>query len=144
MCPARTMDAHALTPVFRRRTSQFASLRTPAAVAILLAVAGCHAEAEPNARFGGDPRRGLEIARAYGCAACHVVPDIQRPQGVVGPPLESFAERAFIAGVTPNTPANLARWVMNPQSIDPKTAMPALGLNAAQAQDVASFLLSAN
>jgi cytochrome c len=86
--------------------------------------------------------RGEQITRAYGCAACHIIPGIGQPRGLVGPALESFAERAFIAGVTPNTPANLARWVMDPQSIAPRTAMPSVGLNSAQAQDVAAFLLS--
>jgi cytochrome c2 len=117
-------------------------LTTAGAVAAVLLVAGCHAESQPSARFGGDPQRGEQLIRAYGCVACHTVPGIQTPRGVVGPPLASFAKRTFIAGITPNTPANLARWVMNPQAIHPATAMPAVGLNAAQAQDVAAFLLT--
>lgn len=82
--------------------------------------------------------------RSYGCAACHTIPGIRQPRGVVAPSLAKFGERAFIAGVTPNTPANLARWVMNPQSIEPKTAMPAVGLDQAQAQDVAAYLFTLN
>lgn len=66
------------------------------------------------------------------------------PRGAVGPSLEAFETHAFIAGVTPNTPANLARWVRDPQSMSPATAMPSVGLNAAQAQDVAAFLLNPN
>ena len=40
----------------------------------------------------------------------------------------------------PNTPENLIRWVTSPRSVDPKTAMPDVGLNARQARDVAAYL----
>jgi cytochrome c1 len=59
---------------------------------------------------------------------------------VVAPPLDAFARRTFIAGILPNTPANLVRWVVDPQAVDPRTAMPKLGLTQAQAQDVAAYL----
>jgi cytochrome c1 len=80
------------------------------------------------------------VIRAAGCAACHVIPGIGQPRGVVAPPLDAFARRSFIAGIVPNTPVNLVRWVMNPPAIDPRTAMPALGLTEAEAQDVAAYL----
>jgi cytochrome c1 len=70
------------------------------------------------------------------------VPGISQPRGTVGPSLTGFAERSFIGGVIPNTPANLARWVMDPVAIDSKTAMPSVGLNEAQAQDVAAYLFT--
>jgi cytochrome c1 len=59
---------------------------------------------------------------------------------VVAPSLEAFARRTFIAGVVPNTPTNLVRWVIDPTSIEPRTAMPVLGLSQAEAQDVAAYL----
>jgi cytochrome c len=69
-----------------------------------------------------------------------VIPGIDQPRGVVGPPLDAFARRTFIAGVIPNTPVNLMRWVIDPQAIDPRTAMPSVGLTQAEAQDVAAYL----
>jgi cytochrome c1 len=46
----------------------------------------------------------------------------------------------MIAGELPNSPDNLARWIQNPKSVEPGTAMPDLGLTTDQAQDVAAYL----
>jgi cytochrome c1 len=59
---------------------------------------------------------------------------------MVGPPLIAFGRRTILAGELPNSPDNLVRWLMNPPSIDPKTAMPNLGLNDTQAHDIAAYL----
>jgi cytochrome c1 len=59
---------------------------------------------------------------------------------MVGPPLADFAGRVFIAGEVPNTTASLIQWIRNPQSIEPKTAMPNLGVTEGQARDIAAYL----
>jgi cytochrome c1 len=59
---------------------------------------------------------------------------------MVGPPLTQFAMRAYIAGEVPNTERALIRWIMTPQSIEPGTAMPNLGVKEAQARDIAAYL----
>jgi cytochrome c1 len=59
---------------------------------------------------------------------------------LVGPPLQGLAERAYIAGVLPNTPDNLVRWIMDPQGVNPRTVMPNLGVAAADARAIASYL----
>ena len=91
---------------------------------------------------GGEP----ELARAhilrYGCAGCHDIPGIAAPDAVVGPPLGEMGKRVYIAGVITNTPPNLVRWIIDPPSIDPMTAMPATGINEAEARDVAANLYS--
>jgi cytochrome c1 len=46
----------------------------------------------------------------------------------------------YIAGQLPNTPDNLVRWVRSPQSVEPDTAMPNLGLSEQQARDVAGYI----
>ncbi len=46
----------------------------------------------------------------------------------------------MIAGELPNTPDNLIRWIENPPSIEPGTAMPNLGLSDKQARDAAAYL----
>ncbi len=63
-----------------------------------------------------------------------------RASGLVGPPLTMFARRSFIAGELPNTPENLAKWILNPKTVEPKTAMPDLGVTPSQAQDAAAYL----
>jgi cytochrome c1 len=54
--------------------------------------------------------------------------------------LGQIASRVYIAGVLPNTPENMIRWILNPQTVDPLTAMPNVGLTAAAARDIASYL----
>jgi cytochrome c1 len=45
-----------------------------------------------------------------------------------------------IAGMLPNTPANLVTWIEYPQSVVPGNAMPNEGLTDAQSRDVAAYL----
>jgi cytochrome c1 len=46
----------------------------------------------------------------------------------------------MIAGLLPNTPANLVLWLRHPQSVTPGNAMPDLGLTETQARDIAAYL----
>ena len=48
----------------------------------------------------------------------------------------------YIAGVLPNTPDALIRWIMDPRDVDPKTAMPDLGVTSHDARDIAAYLYS--
>jgi cytochrome c1 len=59
---------------------------------------------------------------------------------LVGPSLEHVASRTYIGGVIDNNPDNLVRWILNPPSVDPKTAMPNLKLSEADARDIAGYL----
>jgi cytochrome c len=91
-------------------------------------------------RTGGDPHRGRELIVKFDCGSCHVIPGIQHAIGTVGPPLTDIARRTMIAGEVPNTPVNMVRWIQSPQSIEPGTAMPTLGLTEQEARDVAAYL----
>jgi len=51
-----------------------------------------------------------------------------------------MAERAWVAGVLPNEPAALVRWIVDPRAVDPRTAMPDLGVSEAEARDMAAYL----
>ncbi len=84
--------------------------------------------------------RGKQVIEQKNCGSCHTIPGIPGAEGVVGPPLTMFASRSFIAGELPNTPENLAKWIENPRMIEPKTAMPDLGVSPSQAQDAAAYL----
>jgi cytochrome c len=89
---------------------------------------------------GGDAQRGAAVIKQYGCGSCHTIPGVRNASGLVGPPLLWWSRRTFIAGELPNTPENLVRWVRSPSSVEPHTAMPALGLSDQQARDVAAYL----
>jgi cytochrome c len=90
----------------------------------------------------GSPLRGAETIESFGCGSCHVIPGIDDAEGQVGPPLDDFGDRKFIAGAVANNEDNLVRWLMDPGSIEPGTAMPDVGLSERQAHDVAAYLYS--
>ena len=87
-----------------------------------------------------DPNRGHEALSQYGCNGCHLIPGVTGAQVHVGPPLGGVARRQLIAGRIANTPANMAHWIRSPQSIDPLTAMPNLGVTERDARDMAAYL----
>ncbi len=77
---------------------------------------------------GGDPERGEVAIRRYGCGTCHVIPGVPGAAATVGPPLDKLGDRSYLAGQLANTPDNLLRWIRDPRSINPKTAMPDMGV----------------
>jgi cytochrome c2 len=89
---------------------------------------------------GGDARRGHHLVAELGCGGCHTIPGVRNARGNVGPPLIAFGDRRFIAGMLPNEPANLLRWIEHPQSVVPGNAMPEMGISEAQARDIAAYL----
>ena len=89
---------------------------------------------------GGNPDRGRASMRAYGCTSCHAVPKMVGDNPSVGPSLAGFGGRAYIAGVLPNTPENLLRWIQDPPGVDSLTAMPKLGVTPRDAVDIAEYL----
>ena len=111
-------------------------------VLLLCGLAACTQRLEQSAAVmtGGDPARGKELIRQTGCVSCHTIPGIRGANALVGPPLEQMASRVYIAGVLPNTPENMLRWLQNPPAVDPLTAMPSLHLTEAEARDIAGYL----
>ncbi len=93
----------------------------------------------PDVTFG-DPDIGRQVIEDRGCGSCHRIPGVPAADGLVGPPLDAMGRRTFIAGELPNTPENMVRWVRDPQSVEPGTAMPDLGLSLDEARDVAAYL----
>ena len=89
---------------------------------------------------GGDPDRGRNDIRRFGCGSCHTIPGVTGANSLVGPPLTGIAERVYIAGVLPNNGDNMIRWLMDPQKVDSLTAMPKLGVGEAEARDIAAYL----
>lgn len=109
--------------------------------ALLLLVACDDASPPPHLQVvGGDPARGRSAMVEFSCGACHRIPGIRNARSMVGPPLDDYAQRGYIAGLLPNRPANLVAWLRNPPAINPGTAMPDLGLTEVQARDMAAYL----
>jgi cytochrome c2 len=89
---------------------------------------------------GGDAGRGKLLLAHYQCGSCHQIPDVAAARGTLGPALESYGRRSYIAGQIPNRPDALARWIVDPASMKPGTAMPAMGVSAADARHMAAYL----
>lgn len=122
------------------RRLRFSALCLPAACFALVGCAGGKAARSYGMAVHGDPQHGKELINAYGCGACHIIPGVRGARGLFGPPLTLFADRTVIAGELPNMPDNLLRWIQNPPAIEPKTAMPDLGVSQTQAEDIAAYL----
>lgn len=93
-----------------------------------------------NAAGLGNAEHGKQLIESYGCGACHMIPGVHAARGMVGPPLEYFAERTMVAGELANTADNLTRWIQHPRQIEPGTAMPDLGVTQDEANDIAAYL----
>ncbi|PLC51831.1 cytochrome C [Pollutimonas subterranea] len=97
----------------------------------------------PDAQLG-DAAAGQKALQQYLCVACHAIPGVVGANHHVGPPLAGIASRQYIAGVLPNTPANMLRWLRNPTDVDPLSAMPDLDVSEQDARDIAAFLYTLN
>jgi cytochrome c1 len=118
--------------------------RLPSFVTAALLVACSPGDRGPGqevlASAGGDPAAGAVAIARYGCGSCHVIPGVERARGLVGPPLTDFALRTYIAGTAVNTPENLAAWIRLPDSVEPGTVMPTLGVSEQDARDITAYL----
>ena len=90
--------------------------------------------------FDIDAQRGKDALLQYLCLTCHEIPGVIGIQAAVGPSLDRIGTRAFIAGVLPNTPENMIRWLRDPAAVDPRTAMPDLYVTERDARDIAAYL----
>lgn len=107
-------------------------------IALILLLLGCRQESAPPPI--GDAAHGKQLVQQYSCTSCHDIPNVSGPKGMVGPPLAHVASRQVIASKLPNTPANVIRYLQNPQSVDPQNVMPNFGLTPEQCKDIAAYL----
>lgn len=98
---------------------------------------------QPVLRKPNAPRGKIAISQ-YACQSCHHIPGTIGGDVQVGPNLEHYGTRQYIAGYLPNTPANLARWLTSTHEVKPLSAMPQLGVSEADAFDIAAYLLDAD
>ena len=92
----------------------------------------------------GDPAKGRDALAHYGCGGCHEIRGVVGARGLAAPPLNRFGARAYIAGELRNTPDSLVQWIMHPHAVEPKTAMPELGVTESDARDMAAYLYTLN
>jgi cytochrome c len=112
-----------------------------AGAGLLLALAGCAPDGpQIAARKVGDPARGQMLIGTLGCGACHRIPGVPDAVGLVGPPLDQMGRRTILAGLLPNTPEHMVRWLRAPQSITPGNAMPDMAIDERDARDMAAYL----
>lgn len=116
------------------------ALVTSSAVAVSCGGSPETSAAPPQQMSTGDPQRGAQLITKYGCGSCHEVPGIPDATGLVGPPLDHFANRGYIAGVLPNSQTNLEKWIRHPQQVVPGNAMPDMGIDARDARDITAYL----
>lgn len=103
-------------------------------------LSGCRSRQKSSLTDVGNPQLGKQLLRSYSCGACHMIPGIRSARGLFGPPLNFYGDRTMIAGQLPNTATNLMRWIEHPEDVDPKTAMPDLGVSKQQAGDMVAYL----
>lgn len=105
-------------------------------------LAGCGKPPSSEPLTGGRPAVGKQLIESFGCAACHQIKGVPMGQSQVGPSLKDIRDSSYVAGVLPNSADNLIKWIEHPRAINPKTAMPELGVTEAQARDIAAYLYS--
>jgi cytochrome c2 len=109
------------------------------AAMLLVGASACQQRRSTNPT-AGDPQRGALLISREGCGGCHSIPGIGNADGLVGPPLGNIARRTMLAGLLPNTPANMVQWLQSPQALIPGNAMPDMGLSRRDATDIAAYL----
>jgi cytochrome c oxidase subunit 2 len=77
----------------------------------------------------GDAANGAKLVISIGgCLACHAVKGNPMMQGNIGPNLTHVATRTTIgAGLFPNDPRHLARWIKNAREMKPGVIMNTIG-----------------
>ena len=69
--------------------------------------------------------RGQNLFFATGCGACHTIRGTQAA-GVIGPDLTHVASRhSLAAGILPNEPEAMTRWIAETTGVKPGAHMPA-------------------
>lgn len=138
----------AAMPISLIRTSRISGCKHRSALAIVivagLATGACERTPIESRVSSLDPdvEHGRQLIRDHGCGSCHSIRGVLGARGRVGPPLDDFGERTFVAGTLPNTPANVAKWLLDPPRIRPGTAMPTFDLEPMEADAIAAFLLA--
>lgn len=132
--PARPGAALALP------TAAFVLLTAALAASLAALLSACVPAPLPPTEPAGDAARGQRLIAQYQCGRCHQIPGVAAADGRRAASLEAFGRRSYIAGQLPNRPDMLVAWIVDPPALVPGTAMPKLGVAAAEARDMAAYL----
>jgi cytochrome c oxidase subunit 2 len=89
---------------------------------------------------GAAEAHGKQVLESRACGICHSVAGTEAGASN-GPDLTHLMSRAHIAaGARPNTRADLAAWIADPQGVKPGTPMPRVPLTPGDLNDVVSYL----
>jgi mono/diheme cytochrome c family protein len=97
---------------------------------------------QPGANAAASFEDADVLLRQYACHSCHRIEGVVGPDTYLGPPLEDWPQRKYIAGTLPNTEANLILWLTEPSAVSPHTLMPDLEVTPGHARAIARWLLS--
>jgi len=117
----------------------------PVLTGLLLLLTACappQGRSELRTVAGSAPERGRQLMARYQCGSCHRASEVFAAGGQLGPSLDRYGQRSYIAGELPNTPEMLQRWLLDPPGLLPGTAMPRMGVSEDDARDMAGYLLS--
>jgi cytochrome c551/c552 len=111
---------------------------------IAASLGGCGWEFRPFGAKDGStapPPDVLALLRTHGCVHCHTLDGVPGATGRVGPSLVDFGQRRVFAGGRPNREDELIRFLLDPRSVSPGSAMPRTVTDEAQAARIAAWLL---
>jgi cytochrome c oxidase subunit 2 len=99
------------------------------------------AQRAPAIEPTGDAADGKGIFARSACVGCHTIRGVSA--GALGPDLTHFGSRTTLAaGLLPNNPGNVAKWVRDAPAIKPGAKMPRFALSDAQARALAAYLMA--
>ncbi|MEY2492273.1 MAG: cytochrome c oxidase subunit [Verrucomicrobiota bacterium] len=87
------------------------------------------------------PAKGLALFQTSTCINCHAIRGVTGADARVAPDLTHVAgRRQLAAGILENTPANMRRWLKNPQHIKPGALMPGFNFTDQQLDQLGAYL----
>jgi cytochrome c oxidase subunit II len=93
-----------------------------------------------SAPEGPQATAGLNAMATLPCSGCHTIRGTTLT-GRLGPDLTHLASRSSIAAVTlTNTPANLRKWIFNPQAVKPGALMPTVVVPPQTLDQIVAYL----
>jgi cytochrome c oxidase subunit II len=94
----------------------------------------------PSAPDGEAASEGEVALVSQACAGCHTIRGTPA-RGTVGPDLTDFGERTTIGARTvPNTPQNLAKWIVDAQEMKPGALMPPMPMSDRDVTNIITYL----
>jgi cytochrome c oxidase subunit 2 len=131
--------------VYRGQCAEFCSLQHAHMSLYVVADAPARFDAWLRAQSAPAPAtasRGRSLFLSTTCSSCHAIRGTSA-RSDIGPDLTHVAGRMSLAALTTgNSPADLLRWISDPQHVKPGAKMPALDLSPGDFRAIAAYLRS--